>query len=83
MNSRVCARNLMRSPIQQLYPTAPLDQAAGLFVRQGVKALPVVMGGGLVTVTERAALRRSCAPSEAMEDANCRLSTIPVVLSVS
>ncbi|WP_300971163.1 CBS domain-containing protein [Thiocapsa sp.] len=39
----------MRSPIQSLHPMTPLDQAAGLFVRQGVKALPVVAGGELVS----------------------------------
>ncbi len=60
MNSRMCARNLMRSPIQALHPTTPLDQAAGFFVRQGVKALPVVVGGGLVSgiLTETDILKR-------------------------
>ncbi|CRI68041.1 hypothetical protein THIOKS1910006 [Thiocapsa sp. KS1] len=65
MNSRMCARNLMRSPIQPLHPTTPLYQAAGLFVRQGVKALPVVVGGGLVTgiLTETDILKRLGADS--------------------
>ncbi|HSO83497.1 CBS domain-containing protein [Thiocapsa sp.] len=65
MNSRMCARNLMRSPIQPLNPTTPLYQAAGLFVRQGVKALPVVVGGGLVSgiLTETDILKRLGADS--------------------
>lgn len=65
MNSRMCARNLMRSPIQPLHPTTPLDQAAGLFVRQGLKALPVVVGGGLVKgiLTETDILKRLGADS--------------------
>ncbi len=60
MNRRMRARNLMRSPIQPLYPTTTLDQAAGLFVRQGLKMLPVVIGGGRVTgiLTETDILRR-------------------------
>lgn len=65
MNSRMCASSLMRSPIQPLHPTTPLDQAAGLFVRQGVKALPVVVGGGLVKgiLTETDILKRLGADS--------------------
>ncbi|WP_296700390.1 CBS domain-containing protein [Thiocapsa sp. UBA6158] len=65
MNSRMCARNLMRSPIQPLHPKTPLYQAAGLFVRQGVKALPVVVGGGLVSgiLTETDILKRLGADS--------------------
>ncbi|UHD16075.1 CBS domain-containing protein [Thiocapsa bogorovii] len=65
MNSRMCARNLMRSPIQPLHPTTPLEQAAGLFVRQGVKALPVVADGGRVSgiLTETDILKRLGADS--------------------
>ncbi|EGV16864.1 CBS domain-containing protein [Thiocapsa marina] len=65
MNSRMCARNLMRAPIQPLHPSTPLYRAAELFVRQGVKALPVVMGGGRVTgiLTETDILERLGAES--------------------
>jgi CBS-domain-containing membrane protein len=65
MNSRLCARKLMRSPIQALHPTTPLYQAAGLFVRQGVKALPVIGGGGRVSgiLTETDILERLGAES--------------------
>ena len=55
----------MSSPIKPLNPTTPLYQAAGLFVRQGVKALPVVVGGGLVSgiLTETDILKRLGAES--------------------
>jgi CBS-domain-containing membrane protein len=48
MNSRLCARNLMRSHIRPLDPTTRLVDAADVFVQQDVKALPVAERSGRV-----------------------------------
>lgn len=55
----VCARDLMRSGIEPLRPTTPLDEAARALVRQGLKTLPVVDADGRVlgVLTETDVLR--------------------------
>ena len=65
MNQGMRARKLMRAPIQPLYPVMMLEQAASLFVRQSIKALPVVVGGGAVVgiLTETDVLRQLGADS--------------------
>lgn len=45
---RVRASALMRVGIEPLHPEIPLDQAAGIMARQGLKSLPVVDAEGRV-----------------------------------
>jgi CBS domain-containing membrane protein len=57
---RVRASALMRVEIEPLHPDLPLDQAAGIMARQGLKSLPVVDGENKVVglLTETDFLRR-------------------------
>jgi len=46
----VKAREIMSAPLTTIGPEAPLEEAARLMVRHGIKKLPVVEGGKLVGV---------------------------------
>lgn len=65
MNRRLRAGGLMRAPIEPLRPTMPLEQSVDAFIRQGLKMLPVVIGGGRVVgmLTETDILKRLGATS--------------------